>query len=99
MHDNRNFTESGFSMEKLEEMQWSVVWQEDASETVGEIYTAVVSYVVWCRDLSNNEGDKKHDYFNNNNNNNNNDNNNNNKALFQVFTTLFSELSTRCLKP
>ena len=33
---NINYTESECSMEKLEEMQWSVVRQEDASETEGK---------------------------------------------------------------
>ena len=40
-------------METLEEMQWSVVWQEDASETDGEgVHNGrQTSSVVWGRDL------------------------------------------------
>ena len=45
------------SMAKLEEMQWSVVWQEHASETEGKGLQncGQTSSVVWCRDLGNNE--------------------------------------------
>ena len=44
-------------MLKLEEMQWIVVWQEDASEAEGDglQYSGKTRYVVWCRDLGNNE--------------------------------------------
>ena len=44
-------------MEELEEMQWSVVWQEDASETEGKSLQncGQTSSVVWGRDLGNNE--------------------------------------------
>ena len=44
-------------MEKLEEMQWSVVCQEDASETEGKSLQncGQTSSVVWCKDLGNNE--------------------------------------------
>ena len=44
-------------MEKLEEMQWSVVWQEDASETEGKGLQncGQTSSVVWCSDQGNNE--------------------------------------------
>ena len=56
-HGNRNYTESECSMEKLEEMQWSVVCQEDASETEGNGLQncCQTRYVVWCRYLGNNE--------------------------------------------
>ena len=52
MHGNRNCTESECSMEKLEEMQWSV-----ASETEGKGLQngGQISYVVWYRDVGNNE--------------------------------------------
>ena len=44
-------------MGKLEEMQWIVVRQEDASEAEGEGLQncSQTSSVVWCRDLGNNE--------------------------------------------
>ena len=43
-------------MEKLEEMQRSVV-RQDANETEGKClqHCGQTSSVVWCRDLSNNE--------------------------------------------
>ena len=46
------------SMNELEKMQWSVVRQEDASETEGKCLQncGQTSSVVWCRDLGNNEG-------------------------------------------
>ena len=45
-------------MEKLEEMQWSVVWQEDASETEGKSVQncGQTISVVWCGDLGSNVG-------------------------------------------
>ena len=45
-------------MEKLEEMQWSVVRQEDASEAEGGGLQncGQTSSVVWCRNLGDNEG-------------------------------------------
>ena len=44
-------------MGKLEEMQWSVVWQEDASEAEGEGLQncGQTSSAVWCRGMGNNE--------------------------------------------
>ena len=44
-------------MEKLEEMQWSVVRKEDASETEGKCLPnyGQISSVVWCRDMGNDE--------------------------------------------
>ena len=56
--DNRNLTESECSMGKLEEMQWSGVWQEDASEAEGEGLQncAQTSSVVWCRNLGDTTG-------------------------------------------
>ena len=44
-------------MEKLEEMQWYVVRQEDASGTEGKSLKncGQTSSVVWCRNLGNNE--------------------------------------------
>ena len=55
--DNINCTESECSMGKLEEMQWSVVRQEDASEAEGEgVHNCgQTSSAVWCRDMGNNE--------------------------------------------
>ena len=46
------------SMNELEKMQWSVVRQEDASETEGKCLQncGQTSSVVWGRDLGNNEG-------------------------------------------
>ena len=56
-HDNINGTESECSMEKLEEIQWHVVWQEDDSEPEGKGLQncGQTSFVVWCSDLGNNE--------------------------------------------
>ena len=51
-------SESACSMEKLEEMQWSVVRQEDASEAEEEGLQncGQSSSVVWCRNLGDNKG-------------------------------------------
>ena len=47
-------------MGKLEEMQWSVVWQEDASEAEGEGLQncGQTSSVVWCINLGDNKGSR-----------------------------------------
>ena len=55
---NRKYKESERSMDKLEEMQWSVVGQDDASGTKGKGLQNCghTSSVVWYRDMGNNEG-------------------------------------------
>ena len=41
-YGNIKYTKTECRMDKLEEMQWSVVGQEDASETGGKVYKNVV---------------------------------------------------------
>ena len=42
MRGNINHTESECSMDKLEEMLWSVVWQVYASDTERKVYKTMV---------------------------------------------------------